>query len=139
MADPEAGVQVGVQVGVRLGAAGARPRLREPGLAGFAPGTERYRVTGGGGLVVALQPGDRLTVTDIEGRQPCELVAFDAQGRADGGVLGACAGAAPIGLAAILAGGDEGARAVRAALSRRGLAHVGARALALYGPDTPAG
>ncbi len=61
-------------------AAGARPRLREPGLAGFTPGTERYRVAGGASLVVALQPGDRLTVTDIEGRQPCELVAFDAQG-----------------------------------------------------------
>ena len=109
-----------------------RPRLREPGLAGFTPGTERYRVAGGASLVVALQPGDRLTVTDIEGRQPCELVAFDAQGRADGGVLGARADAAPTGLATILAGrdadGDKGARAVRAALSRRGLALDGARA-----------
>jgi glycine cleavage system aminomethyltransferase T len=74
-----AGPEADVQVDVRLGAAGARPRLREPGLAGFAPGTERYRVAGGASLVVALQPGDRLTVTDIEGRQPCEVVAFDAQ------------------------------------------------------------
>ncbi len=144
MAGPEANVQANVQADVQAAVqVGARPRLREPGLAGFAPGTERYRVAGGASLAVALKPGDRLTVTDVEGRQPCELVAFDAEGRAGGGVLGARADAEPIGLAAILAGGgtggEEGARAVRAALSRRGLALDGALALALFGADTPAG
>ncbi len=55
MAGPEVNMQVNVQVG-------ARPRLREPGLAGFAPGTERYRVAGGASLAVALQPGDHFLV-----------------------------------------------------------------------------
>ena len=125
--------------GSALGSRGARPRLIEPGLAGFAPGTERYRVRGGGSLTVVLQPGDRITVTDIEGRQPCELVAFDGQGRGDGSVLGVRAEAVPEGLRAILESGTEDARRLRAALERRGLALGEARALVLFGADAPAG
>jgi len=125
--------------GLALASAGARPRLIEPGLAGFAPGTERYRVRGGGSLTVALQPGDRITVTDIEGRQPCELVAFDGRGRGDGSVLGARAEAVPEGLHAILESGAEDARRLRAALERRGLALGEARALVPFGADAPAG
>ena len=131
MMAPDTGLARGAQV--------LRPRLLEPGLAGFTPGTERYRLRGGGSLTVALQPGDRIAVTDIEGRQPCELVAFDASGRGDGGVLGAPAVAAPEGLHAILESGAEDARRLRAALERRGLDLGAARALELFGAETPAG
>ena len=120
--------------GLALGSRGVRPRLIEPGLAGFAPGTERYRVRGGGSLTVALQPGDRIAVTDIEGRQPCELVAFDAQGRADGGVLGARAGAAPDGLAAMLAGGMPAGAPTRTEARARSVPRCHAAASRSTGP-----
>ena len=67
-----------------------RPRVIEPGLRRWDPLLENYRVPGGGSLVVRLMAGDRVRVTDREGRQPCELAAFtpvppgiDASARAD--------------------------------------------------------
>jgi aminomethyltransferase len=56
-------------------------RPREPGLYRRSPGVERHRVRGGGFTLVELQPGDQLQVVDLEGLQPCELLAFDASGR----------------------------------------------------------
>ncbi|MGF6708650.1 DUF1989 domain-containing protein [Pseudomonas frederiksbergensis] len=56
-------------------------RPREPGLFARAPALERYRVAAGGLTLVALQPGDSLQVIDLEGRQPCELLAMDTLGR----------------------------------------------------------
>jgi aminomethyltransferase len=94
-----------------------------PGMPRIEPGVENYLVRGGGSL---------------EGRQACELVAFDAEGRADGGVLGMAAGAEPDGLRAILSGGGEGAQKITAALSRRGLSLGDARALAMFGGETEA-
>mgnify|MGYP001315440424 CR=1 FL=1 len=47
-------------------------RAREPGLWRSDPYLERYRVPGGGAAIVALQPGDELTVVDPEGRQVAE-------------------------------------------------------------------
>ena len=55
-----------------------RSRPAEPALFARAAGCERYRVAGGGLTVVALTPGDTLQIEDIEGLQPCELMAFDA-------------------------------------------------------------
>jgi aminomethyltransferase len=54
---------------------------REPGLFARAPNLERYRVAAGGVTLVDLQPGDGLQVIDVEGRQPCALLALDANGR----------------------------------------------------------
>jgi len=48
-----------------------RPRLREPGLLPLEPGTERYRVRGGGATIVTLSTGDRINIIDLEGRQRC--------------------------------------------------------------------
>jgi aminomethyltransferase len=114
-----------------------RTIVREPGLALAEPGVERYRVRGGGAVVVELLAGDRVSVRDPEGRQPGELVLFAPDGRPDPGALGDD-GAAD-GLRALLARDDEEARAVLAALRRRGLDPAAARASKLFGPDTPAG
>ena len=65
-----------------------QPRVLVPGLLMLGPGVERYRVTGGGATVLALDAGDELEIVDPEGRQPCELVAFDTAGRSDPGLLG---------------------------------------------------
>ena len=118
---------------------GPRPRLLQPGLPGLDPGLERYRVRGGGCAVIALGPGDRITVTDIEGRQPCEILAFCPDGRGGGAVLGLPDGFEPVGVQAILAGPGEDAARVAAALARRGLALDAAHAARLFASDSPAG
>ena len=65
-----------------------QPRVLVPGLLMLGPGVERYRVTGGGATVLALDAGDELEIVDPEGRQRCELVAFNATGRSDPSLLG---------------------------------------------------
>jgi aminomethyltransferase len=98
-----------------------RPRLREPGLPRFEPGSERHWVMGGGALVLRLFAGDRVTVTDREGLQPCEIAAFAADGRPDLGALGLDAAAEAPGINRLLAGADGLAQDAVAALRRHGL------------------
>ena len=63
--------------------------LREPGLWRADPYLERYHVAGTSLIVIALNSGDTLTVTDPEGGQVAEVVAFDSAGQPDPGALGA--------------------------------------------------
>ena len=65
-----------------------QPRLLVPGLASLDPRVERYRVTGGGATVLALQAGDEIEVVDPEGFQQCEMAAFAADGTSALGLLG---------------------------------------------------
>jgi aminomethyltransferase len=51
-------------------------------------GTERYRVPGGGSIVVGLQPDDRVSIVNLEGQQTCEIGAFTADGQSDLAALG---------------------------------------------------
>ena len=126
----------------------ARSRL-VPGLLMLGPGVERYRVTGGGATVLALDAGDELEVVDPEGRQRCELVAFDAGGRSDPGLLGPTGAGGNAGLRGsssepaalgILSTELEDARRVRAGLERAGIDLASVRAaspLRLLDGDTP--
>src|SRR5271168_679874 len=98
-----------------------RPRLLEPGLPRFEPGMERYRVAGGGAVVVALSAGDRLTLIDLEGRQRAEVAVFSPAGAEDPAALGLSAKGPAAGISRLLAGTDEGARDVGAFLRARGL------------------
>jgi aminomethyltransferase len=102
-------------------------------------GTERYVVPGAGSVVVPVSAGDTVTVRDVEGCQPCELLFAGADGRVDPRGLGVPAGARPDGLLALLADGGESARQTRAALARRAIDLVGSRALRVFGGDSPAG
>ena len=117
-----------------------------PGLLMLGPGVERYRVTGGGATVLALDAGDELEVVDPEGRQRCELVAFDAGGRSDPGLLGPAGADGRRGSSSepaaldILAAELEDARRVRAGLERAGIDLASVRAatpLRLLDGDTP--
>lgn len=119
-------------------AASGRPRVRRPGLPTLPPGTERYRVAGGGSAVVRLLPGDILRVVDVEGRQRAEVVAF-VDGRCDAGALGAEAGGGAAGLEALLAEGGASARRLRAALEREGLGRGRLASIDLFGPDSRPG
>src|SRR5207247_8508143 len=84
-----------------------RPRLREPGLLPLEPGTERYRVRGGGATIVTLSTGDRINIIDLEGRQRCELALFSQDGGEDVGSLGVAADSAVVGLVTVLRSGAE--------------------------------
>lgn len=100
------------------------PRIshpREPGLFARAPNLERYRVAAGGVTLVDLQPGDGLHVIDVEGRQPCALLALDTGGRsalASWGLRGSTACSVPgrIGLALQRRGIDAQALPLAASL-----------------------
>ncbi|HJR21784.1 MAG TPA: aminomethyltransferase, partial [Dongiaceae bacterium] len=100
---------------------------------------ERTRVPGGGTAVIAISPGDRITVIDVEGRQPCEVLAANASGRVDPGLIDGKVGGIADGLRAILASGSESARAVLSGLRRRNI-HLGdAKAVRLFGGESAAG
>ena len=51
-------------------------------------GVERYRVPGSGAAVVPISAGDRITIIDVEGGQPCEVAGGGASGRVDPGLIG---------------------------------------------------
>jgi aminomethyltransferase len=117
-----------------------RPRLMEPGLPRLAPGTERYRVTGGGAVVLAIFAGDRLALTDVEGRQRAELAAFSPAGREDPGALGLVADGPAAGINRLLAGGEAGAASpIAASLRARGLPGAVGRAADLFQNDSRPG
>jgi aminomethyltransferase len=114
-----------------------RPALITPGLGPSDPGVQTWWVRPGGATVVALRPGDRLTVRDPHGGQPAELTVLDREGGEDAAAIGARADAPATVLRAAL--GGDGAMPFIAELHRRGLKPDAARAVALFGRDTPAG
>jgi aminomethyltransferase len=102
-------------------------------------GAERTRVPGGGAAVIAIAAGDLITVIDVEGRQPCEVVVADASGRVDPGLVGGKICGIADGLRAILASGSDSARTVLIGLRRRNIDLGEAKAVRLFGGDSAAG
>lgn len=109
-----------------------RPRLIQPGLPRFEPGVERYRVAGGGAVVLALRAGDRIEITDLEGRQRGELAIFSRGGGEDAAALGLKADGPALGINRLLAGSDAAARTVAAVLRARGLPGAITKAVDLF-------
>src|SRR5688572_1990114 len=107
----------------------ARSTILRPSMRTLPAGVERYRIAGGESVIVDLEAGDAITVSDVEGGQPCELVVFGADGRGDAGVLGAGTGAVspPWSLA-------HASSSFRERLTKRGVTLDGASAIRLFGP-----
>src|SRR3954449_6383969 len=114
-----------------------RPTLITPGLTPVDPSFESWWVRPGGATVVAVRPGDRVTVRDPDGGQPAELTVLDAEGGEDAAALGARADAPASVLTAALQNG--GAASFLGELHRRGLKPHDARAIRLFATDSPAG
>ena len=122
------------------------PRVLEPGLWSLGAGTERYRVVGGGATVLALNAGDKIEIIDPQGRQQCELSAFDSVGVSDPGLLGvnsaemtatnemSATNAAQTNLSAPL----TDARRVRMGLERAGIDLKRAKPFSVFAPDAAA-
>ncbi len=116
------------------------PRVLEPGLWSLAPGTERYRVIGGGATVVALEAGDTIEIIDPQGRQLCEVSAFNNNGVCDPGLLDAHNErlSQENSTQTMLASTLNDARRVRAGLQLQGIHLNQARPFVLFSNDSPA-
>ena len=64
-----------------------RDRALWPGWNDRPANIERYRVSGGGCVTVPIFLGDQISLTDIEGAQPCEVVAFDQHWKSNPNLL----------------------------------------------------
>ncbi|CAN7699385.1 DUF1989 domain-containing protein [Rhizobium sp. LjRoot254] len=120
----------------------AAPRpstILRPGIPSFGPGRERYRVRGCGTVMIRVAAGDRITLVDVEGCQPCEVTFIDKDGRFDAHGFGLPFTNGAEGIKAILSSGDESAARTLAALRRRGADLAQAGALRLFGTHSNAG
>ncbi len=113
--------------------------ILRPGMPAFPPGVERYRVKGRGTTVIKVAAGDRVTIRDVEGGQPCEVSFVDDKGRFNAAGLGTSFSHPAHGLRDSLARGDENASRTLGALKRRNVDLGDARALVLFGEGSPSG
>ncbi len=114
-------------------------RILRPGIRALPQGVERHVVDGGSLIVIGIEPGDEVTLTDIEGRQPVELLAADRKGRIDPGILGGKGNSDGRGIKAALEADEESARIVRRGLERRHIDLAEASAIRLFSATSPAG
>ena len=96
-------------------------------------GMERYEIPGGGALMVEIDAGDALILRNAEGGQVAEMLAADASGAIDSGVIGVKADSTGEGLKALIAAGGPGMARLRAGLTRRGIDLSRAKSLSLFG------
>ncbi len=117
--------------------AGVRPVsasiVRYPGIPTLPRDTERYRCKGGGSLVVRVEPGDYVMVTDSEGGQACELSFLDRNGHFQSEGLGTTFTNAAEGLKGVLSSNAESAIRTRTALERHGADLASAGAVQIFG------
>ena len=121
---------------------GGPPRpssIIQPRVFSLPQGTERYVVPGSGAVLIPVEEGDTILITNDEGAQACELLATDAKGKSDIGILGAKASTTPEGLKALLADGDQSLRGFRLGLDARKIDLAKAEAIGVFGEASPAG
>ena len=117
-----------------------RPSLiLRPGQIALPPGMERYTIQGNGALLIEVEPGDIITVRNVEGGQACELLAWDTSGTTDPGIFGEKSNSNAAGIKALLAEGDDSLASLRRGLARRQVVLDQAKALRVFGATTPAG
>src|SRR3954470_23925690 len=103
------------------------------GLKPVDPSFESWWVTPGSATVVELNGDDRVTVIDPDGGRPAEVTVLAPDGREDPGALGVHADAP----ASVLRDGRDDA--FLPPLHARGLRPRDAKALRLFGADSPPG
>ena len=115
-------------------------QILTPASMALHSGRERFEVAGAGAALIKVTAGDRITITNAEGGQRCEVVAADSKGRIDAGILGVASNSDAAGLKALLSGGTgSGLGGLRLGMERRGIDLAKAGALALFDGQTRAG
>jgi glycine cleavage system T protein (aminomethyltransferase) len=118
-------------------AVATRPALLQPGLRPVDRSLESLWVRPGAATAVRLHPDDRLTVVNRDGGQIAELTVLDTDGGEDAAAIGARLDGEATVLRGLLQNG--GADGFLAELHARGLVPDAARALRLFGAETPRG
>ena len=93
--------------------------IRDPGLRLLPPGVERYLVKGGGLSIITLNPDDKIEITDTEGKQKCEIIVFNKDGKADCSLLGLKEKNEPKNIKKILSDKNESAFQAASALKKK--------------------
>jgi len=114
-------------------------KIYEPKAFSLPQGTERYVVLGSGAVLIPIEQGDILTLTNDEGAQLCEVVAVDASGKIDASVIGEKANSTAEGLKTLLNESDESLRGLRMGLDARKIDLAKSGAVAFFGEASPAG
>jgi aminomethyltransferase len=109
------------------------------GLRPVDPTFEQYWVRPGGATVLAIHPGDRFTVIDVDGGQVAEVTTLSPEGALADDAIGAVADAPATVLRALVRSATEGADLVIGDLTARGLNPTRAMAARLFGEWGSAG
>jgi len=112
--------------------------LYQPSVFSLPKGSERYVVEGSGAVLIPVEQGDRITVSNDEGGQVCEIVAADNKGGIDAGIIGAMANSDAAGLKALVSGVDYSLRGLRMGVQARGMDLSLGGALRFFDWATPA-
>ena len=107
--------------------------ILRPGIPSLGAGVERYRVKGNGSTIIKVVAGDRFSVRDLEGCQPCEVSFVDSSGQFNAAGIGHPFSNDASGLKSILTSPDPSAARTVSALNRRGVDLGQAAALRLFG------
>jgi len=110
----------------------------KPAVFSLPAGTERYVVQGQGAVLIPLEAGDRFSISNDEGGQPCEVIVCGKNGKVDPSIIGASAQGDAGGLKALLDGDDTSLRGLRMGLDARGIDVATATAVHLFEATTPA-
>lgn len=110
----------------------------QPLVFSMPPGTERYVIKGAGAVLVAVEAGDKISVCNDEGGQPCEILCVDTHGKPDTEILGLPANCEMAGLKALLTSADQSLYGLRMGLDARGIRLDVARGLRIFDATTPA-
>lgn len=113
--------------------------LRYPSRPALPRDVQRYKVRGGGALVVPVSAGDHATLKDIEGMQACEISFLAGDGRFSDHGIGHRFTCNAEGLKAILSSEEESAVRLRRAIERRGGNIAEAKALRIFGGQSRPG
>lgn len=113
--------------------------ILQPRVFSLPQGTERYVVEGNGAILIPLESGDHVTITNTEGGQPCEIIAANAKGGIDASILGTTGAGPAAGLQTLLTSDDQSLRGLRMGLDARGIDVGQGGAIHLFEGTTPAG
>lgn len=114
-------------------------QIIEPSIFSMPPGTERYTVLGAGAVLIPVEQGDRISITNDEGGQICEFVAVDHKGTIDANIVGEQANCSVEGLKNLLNNSDQTLRGLRMGLDSRHIDLAKAGGMSFFSDQAPAG
>ncbi len=110
----------------------------KPQVFSLPPGTERYAVEGCGAVLIPVETGDQITITNDEGAQPCEVIAATPKGKIDAGLLGQSGSGPAAGLMALLTSDNQSLRGLRMGIEARQIDLAQSGAITVFGAGSPA-